>query len=114
MAQAPAAVRREPRLCTSVGHGRADRSRRLFEGVQGGHLKSKRVFVAKAIDHDIIFAEDMLDRLVKLKIEIMRLLRHPGIPMLHEVYEQDSQVILVMEYFDGEQFGDINLHDLTR
>ena len=78
------------------------------------HLKSKRVFAAKAIDHSMIFGEDMLDRLVRLEIEIMRLLKHPGIPRLHEVYEQDSQVILVMDYFDGEQFGEINLHDLTR
>ena len=114
MAQAPAAVRREPRLCAAIRHGRADRSRCLFKGVQGGYLKSKRVFAAKSIDHRIIFDEDMLDRLVRQEIEIMRLLRHPGIPRLHEVYEQESQVILIVEDFDGEQFGDINLHDLTR
>ena len=100
MAQSPAAVRREPQLCVAVRHGRADRLRRLF--------------TAKAIDLGMIFGEDMLDRLMTQEVEIMRLLRHLGIPSLHEVYEQDSQVILVIEYFYGELSGDINLHDLTQ
>lgn len=42
------------------------------------------------------------------EIELLRLLNHPGIVKLYEVYESNSHIYLIMEYIKG---GDL-LHHL--
>lgn len=83
---------------------------KVFKAV---HLKSGLTFAAKILDHNKIFEDEATDRLVRQEIEIMRSLDHPCIPKLREVYETDSQVVLLMDYVDGFHFDDPVTKTLT-
>ena len=44
--------------------------------------------------------------MISNEIKILRKLKHPNIVRLHEVYELETQIVLVMEYIHGERLFD--------
>ncbi|KAM6169235.1 serine/threonine-protein kinase DCLK3 [Rhynchocyon petersi] len=67
------------------------------------HRESGQAYAMKIIDKSKLKGkEDMVDS----EIVIMRSLSHPNIVQLHEVYETDTEIYLIMEYVRGGDLFD--------
>lgn len=60
-------------------------------------------YAVKIIDKSMI-KEDI--KLLKREIDIMKKVNHEGILKLHEIYEDDNKVYIVMELIDGSELFD--------
>ena len=71
--------------------------------------KSKKRFAIKTMKKDMLFQKGRnLDCVIK-EIEVQRMLDHPNVIKLYEVYESDLYLHLVLEYIKGgDLLGYIN------
>ena len=64
-------------------------------------------YAIKSINKKILYKKPKNVLCLAREIKIMRLLNHPNIVKLYEVYESQEHVCLVMEYVEG---GDLMMH----
>mmetsp|Transcript_25956 Transcript_25956/g.28860 ORF Transcript_25956/g.28860 Transcript_25956/m.28860 type:complete len:354 (-) Transcript_25956:1066-2127(-) len=65
--------------------------------------KTKQDFAVKVIDKQAI-VDDI--KLLKREVDIMKRVEHKNILKLHEIYESDTTVYIVMELIDGDELFD--------
>lgn len=64
-------------------------------------IKDGTYYAIKSIDKDKIYESKRNITCLMQEIKILRLLNHPNIIKLYEVYEDDSYIHLVLEYLKG-------------
>ena len=65
------------------------------------HLISDRVEAMKVLLSASSSNQDMLDRFT-LEIRVLAGLNHPNIAALHTAFRHDNQLVMIMEYVDGQ------------
>lgn len=101
-------VRELRRLCVQCGF----QAKYTLKGVLGEgsfskvHLAVRSrdavKFAVKAVKKELLFQQPTIMRCLVDEIKTLRLLNHPNIVKLHEIYETSSHVYLVMEHIEGE------------
>lgn len=69
--------------------------------------KQQRLFVAKMICRQVSAAD------IFLEAELLRELRHPGIPIFYELMEENTRLILIEEYLTGVSLHQYLLYHQT-
>ncbi len=76
----------------------------------GRRKRDGKVFAIKSVDKRKIVSNRMTLYSLQREIEIMRLMDHPWITKLHEVYENEIYIHMVTEYLEGGELFDILQH----
>jgi len=72
--------------------------------VEGASKKDGSKYAIKCIKKSMVEGDDI--KLLKREIKIMKILDHPHILKLYEVFEDDSEFYLVMELVEGKELFD--------
>lgn len=68
----------------------------------GTRLTNEKKYAIKTINKKGLLSDIKNIECLLKEIELMRLLKHPNIVKLYEVYESSTHIYLVLEYIEGE------------
>ena len=78
----------------------------------GYHIESKRKVAIKKLNKKEMTSNDSF--LVKNELEIMKISQHPNLIKLYDIFENEEEINIIMEYCEGgDLFGYLEKRDFT-
>ncbi|AMD18869.1 HBL033Wp [Eremothecium sinecaudum] len=94
------------KLGKTLGKGSSGRVR-LAKNVESGKLAAIKIVSKKSVSrHQYVQTDSSLPYGIEREIIIMKLITHPNIMALYEVWENKSELYLVLEYVEGGELFD--------
>eukprot|EP01135_Chromosphaera_perkinsii_P001743 Nk52_evm12s210 gene=Nk52_evmTU12s210 len=97
------------RLGKTLGHGTTGRVKlgtRVVEEVPGAEKMQQQHVAVKIIDKTQLQLNPTLKKKTEREISIMKLIEHPNVLGLYDVYESPHHLFLVLEYIEGGELFD--------
>lgn len=76
------------------------------------HLISDRIEAMKVLLSASLSSQDMLDRFTR-EIRVLAALNHPNIAALHTAFRHENQLVMIMEYVDGQDLRRCLVNGIT-
>lgn len=67
----------------------------------GTHVETNQTVAVKIISKEWLASKASLSKKIEREITLMKLIRHPNVMMLYDVYESDMELYLVLEFVEG-------------